>query len=49
MVLSCILEDFLHGTCTSRRINDAALGHRDDTILANTVVEVFGDVGSKRR
>ena len=47
MVLYGFLEDFLHGSGTSRCIDDTSLGYGQNTVFADAVVEILGDVGGK--
>ena len=48
MVLNRLLENFLHRSRTARGINQAAIGQREDAVLAHAVVKEFGNVGGKR-
>ena len=47
MVLRGVLENLLHGAGTARGVDNAALGNGQNTVLADTVVEILGYVGSK--
>ncbi len=49
VVLHRLLEDFLQGARTARRIDDAAEGQGQDVVLADAVLKEFGNVCSKRR
>ena len=49
MVLHGILENLLHGSRAARRVDDAAVGQREDAVLADAVLEELGDVGGKGR
>ena len=47
MVLHGILEYFLHSTRAARRVYDAAIGDGEDGVLANAILEEFGDMRGK--
>ena len=45
MVLHRFLENFLHGAGTSRGVDDTPFGNAQDTIFANTIVEILAHYG----
>ena len=49
VVLYRILEYLLHGACAARGIYDASFGNGQDTVLANGVLEILGNMGGKGR